>query len=89
LAGDDSQLLAELEIREVKEKLARVRALVDRADHLLATVLACCDDPMDSGDSEPVTESKVAAALQATLADLRDAVPTAIRARGLRRGGAD
>ena len=39
-ATDDRQLLAELEICEVLEKLARVRALVDRADRLLATVLA-------------------------------------------------
>jgi hypothetical protein len=40
-ADDDKRLLAELEIYDVREKLARVRALVARADHLLATVLAC------------------------------------------------
>lgn len=39
--ADDKRLLAELEICQVLEKLARMRALVDRADHLLTTVLAC------------------------------------------------
>jgi hypothetical protein len=37
---DDGPLLAELEICQVLEKLARVRALVDRADNLLSNVLA-------------------------------------------------
>ena len=48
-AADDRRLLAELEICEVLQKLARVRALVDRADHLLATVLAC---GQQSGDAD-------------------------------------
>ncbi len=39
--GDDRRLLAELEICHVLEKLAHVRALVDHADHLIMTVLAC------------------------------------------------
>lgn len=63
MAIDDSRLLAELEICEVKEKLARVRALVDRADHLLATVIAC----EDAGDDALDSEAKLAAALLATL----------------------
>ena len=37
---DDRRMLAELEIRQMLEKLARVRHLVERADRLL-TVLAC------------------------------------------------
>ena len=67
LAIDDSRLLAELEICEVKEKLARVRALVDRADNLLATVIACGEDVDDAGDNLPDSEGKLAAALLATL----------------------
>jgi hypothetical protein len=43
--SDDKRLLAELEICNVMEKLARVRAIVDRADHLLTTVLACGEAP--------------------------------------------
>jgi hypothetical protein len=43
--SDDRRLLAELEIRQLLEKLARVRALVDRADHLITTLLANRDDP--------------------------------------------
>jgi hypothetical protein len=36
----DDRLLAELEVSAVLEKLARVRAMVDRADRLLKTVVA-------------------------------------------------
>jgi hypothetical protein len=57
-AGDDSLLLAELEICEVKEKLARVRALVDRADRLLATVLACGEPAIDADLDEHGSERK-------------------------------
>lgn len=67
MAIDDSRLLAELEICEVKEKLARVRALVDRADGLLATVIACGEDVDDAGGDAPDSEAKLAAALLATL----------------------
>lgn len=42
--ADDRRLLAELEICQVLEKLARLRALVDRADHLLAHVLVCHEE---------------------------------------------
>lgn len=45
---DDRRLLAELEICQVLEKLARVRALVDRADDLLTSVLADVDRERDS-----------------------------------------
>jgi hypothetical protein len=57
---DDRRLLAELEVCQMLEKLARVRALVERANHLLSTVLACGEmsapwtrDP----DDEPVISS--------------------------------
>lgn len=68
-AGDDSQLLAELEICEFKEKLARVRALVDRADHVLATVLACGEKAAnsDAEAAEDEADGRLAAALLATL----------------------
>lgn len=70
-AGDDKQLLAELEICEVKEKLAQFRALVDRADHLIATVLACGDHPALSektaGAGEIERDGELANALLATL----------------------
>jgi hypothetical protein len=48
---DDARLLAELEICQMLEKLAQVRTLVDRADRLLSTVLACGEvvRPIDSG----------------------------------------
>src|SRR5262249_25159798 len=48
---DDARLLAELEICQMLEKLAQVRTLVDRADRLLSTVLACGEvaRPKDSG----------------------------------------
>ena len=68
-AADDRRLLAELEICEVLEKLARVRALVDRADRLLATVLACGDSDPSSDD---FTEEDTAFA-SAILASLRRA----------------
>ncbi|MDF2691919.1 MAG: hypothetical protein K0S65_302 [Labilithrix sp.] len=55
-AADDRQLLAELEICEVLEKLARVRALVDRADHLLATVLASGEQANDADAEAPLNE---------------------------------
>jgi hypothetical protein len=47
--SDDRRLLAELEICQLLEKLARVRALVDRADHLITTPLANRDDPAACG----------------------------------------
>ena len=61
-AADDRRLLAELEICEVLQKLARVRALVDRADHLLATVLACGQ----VNDEDRVLASAILASLRGT-----------------------
>ena len=69
-ATDDRRLLAELEICEVLEKLARVRALVDRADHLLATVLACGERAKDVDASQLFDEEDTALA-SAILASLR------------------
>ena len=69
-ATDDRRLLAELEICEVLEKLARVRALVDRADHLLATVLACGERANDV-DAPPVFDDEDTALASAILASLR------------------
>ncbi|HVH47410.1 MAG TPA: hypothetical protein VM925_33980 [Labilithrix sp.] len=66
-AGDDSRLLAELEICEVQEKLAKVRALVDRADHLLATVLACGEQATDADVADIEQEGQLAAAILASL----------------------
>jgi hypothetical protein len=67
-AADDRQLLAELEICEVLEKLARVRALVDRADHLLATVLASGEQANDADENDA----------EAPLNEVDDALATAI-----------
>lgn len=53
---DDRRLLAELEICQVLDKLARVRALVDRADTLLANVLAGADGTSE-GPCAQVDES--------------------------------
>ena len=69
-ATDDRRLLAELEICEVLEKLARVRALVDRADHLLATVLACGERANDVDTAQLFDEDDTALA-SAILATLR------------------
>ena len=69
-ATDDRRLLAELEICEVLQKLARVRALVDRADHLLATVLACGERANDADASQVFDEQDTALA-SAILASLR------------------
>ena len=69
-ATDDRRLVAELEICEVLEKLARVRALVDRADHLLATVLACGERANDVDASQVFDEEDTALA-SAILASLR------------------
>ena len=68
-AADDRRLLAELEICEVLQKLARVRALVDRADHLLATVLACGQQVNDAAAAELVDDEDtvLASAILATL----------------------
>ena len=68
-ATDDRRLLAELEICEVLEKLARVRALVDRADHLLATVLACGEraNDVDAGQLFDDEDTALASALLASL----------------------
>ena len=71
-ATDDRRLLAELEICEVLEKLARVRALVDRADRLLATVLASGERPADAAQSVVLDEEDSALA-SAILASLRRA----------------
>ena len=61
-AADDSRLLAELQISEVLEKLARVRALVDRADHLLATALACGAQANDT-DADLLEDGELSAIL--------------------------
>lgn len=68
-ASDDRRLLAELEICEVLEKLARVRALVDRADHLIATVLACGERAHDADAAQLFDEedSALASAILATM----------------------
>ena len=66
-AADDRQLLAELEICHVLEKLARVRAFVDRADHMLATVLACGDEREGAEAVDPETQAHVYAAILASL----------------------
>jgi len=64
-AADDRRLLAELEICELLAKLARVRALVDSADRLLATVLACGESP-GVGDL-PGEDSELASAILASI----------------------
>ncbi len=69
-ATDDRRLLAELEICEVLEKLARVRALVDRADHLLATVLACGERANDV-DAAQLFDDEDTALASVLLASLR------------------
>lgn len=65
-AAGDERLMAELEICQVLEKLARVRAFVDRADRLLSTVLACAED--ETGEPvDPATQERVYAAILASL----------------------
>jgi hypothetical protein len=64
--ADDRRLLAELEICEVLEKLARVRALVDRADHLITTVLACGSQANDA-EAVPLADTQLCSAILATL----------------------
>lgn len=71
-AADDRRLLAELEICEVMEKLARVRALIDRADHLLATVLASGSQGSDAL-ANVVLDEEDATLASALLASLRQA----------------
>jgi hypothetical protein len=67
-ATDDRQLLAELEICDVLEKLARVRALVDRADRLLATVLSNGERVVTDADAiADEDDSALASAVVATL----------------------
>ena len=66
-ASDDRRLLAELEICEVQEKLARVRALVDRADNLLATVLACGEQGAEADPAELLEDNELATAILASL----------------------
>jgi hypothetical protein len=56
----DDRLLAELEVSAVLEKLARVRAMVDRADRLLKTVVA------DSTTTDP-DEAEVASRVTSQL----------------------
>ena len=70
-AADDRRLLAELEICEVLQKLARVRALVDRADHLLATVLACGQQQVDAADAAELLDDEDTVLASAILASLR------------------
>lgn len=69
MATDDRRLLVELEIYGVLEKLARVRALVDRADRLLATVLACGGqvDDLDAAQLFDEEDTALASAILATL----------------------
>ncbi|OJY21822.1 MAG: hypothetical protein BGO98_03115 [Myxococcales bacterium 68-20] len=62
-------MLAELEICEVLQKLARVRALVDRADHLLATVLAC--GQVNEADAAELLDDEDTVLASAILASLR------------------
>jgi hypothetical protein len=69
-ASDDRRLLAELEICEVLEKLARVRALVDRADRVLTTVLASGQEVVDAG-ADLVLDDEDTALASAILASLR------------------
>ncbi len=61
--SDDRRLLAELEICQLLEKLARVRALVDRADQLITSLLAGNEVPEGCG---PIDE-RLYAAILATL----------------------
>lgn len=72
-ATDDRQLLAELEICDVLQKLARVRALVDRADRLLATVLANGDPTKETIESTLDLDEEDTALASAILASLRRA----------------
>jgi hypothetical protein len=65
--ADDRRLLAELEICHVLEKLARVRALVDRADHLLTTVLACGEGANEATGADPATQARLYAAILSSL----------------------
>lgn len=67
-AADDRRLHAELEIRDVLEKLARVRALVERADLLLESALAGGDQ---DGDLDPATALKRGRLALAILASIR------------------
>jgi hypothetical protein len=70
-AADDRRLLAELEICAVLEKLARVRALVDRADHLLATVLASGENEADPSELFDEEDTALASAILASLRSFR------------------
>lgn len=65
--ADDRRLLAELEICHVLERLARVRAFVDRADHLLATVLACSQEREGSEEPDAAAQARAYAAILASL----------------------
>jgi hypothetical protein len=62
-AADDRRLLAELKICAALEKLARVRALVDRADQLLTTVLACGEHVARDEAADALADSELAAIL--------------------------
>lgn len=63
-APDDSRLLAELELRHVIDELAQVRSFVERADHLVATVLACDEHAEEEPALEPPTVREPWAALR-------------------------
>lgn len=64
--ADDRRLLAELEICQVLEKVARLRTLVDRADRLLANVLVC-DDGEPNAEACATVEERLCRAILATI----------------------
>lgn len=68
-ATDDRRLLAELKVCEVLEKLAKVRALLDRADHLLAVVLTCGErvNDVDASQLFDDEDTELASALLTSL----------------------
>ncbi|MBX3204795.1 MAG: hypothetical protein KF764_06985 [Labilithrix sp.] len=68
-AADDTRLRVELEICEALDRLARVRALVDRADQLLANVLARGQqaNDADARDFDAEASGTLASAILASL----------------------
>jgi hypothetical protein len=67
--ADDQRLRAELEVCQVLEKLARVRAIADRAAHLITTAVACGERaPAEEEDaSERALDMRLTEALLASL----------------------
>lgn len=63
--ADDQRLRAELEVCQVLEKLARVRAIADRAANLITTAIACGEPPPEEEEELDVRLTK------ALLASLR------------------